>query len=530
MMQAILQCLPLLADILGRAYGITVEVGGTEAFTNGRVIRLPSLPAAGDATFLGLVRGYIDHEAAHVRHTDFSVIGLAGMTPLEKHVWNIFEDWRVETALAASYPGCKRNFEWLIRHLFLQQHSHSRPPAYAVLGWLLLTVRSWSVPDLDQRCQDEAALIDGQWPGLRLQLETILTSMRGHCPDSFACADYARQVVTCLADAARNPKPKRKAVGPPEPSGPGIITGNAVGKSEGSSQDGPFGVLGAGADLQAMIDAKDDDLPADFGQVLRQSLNSGAATIGRSSVATIGNKGVSALSATDLAEIQHITAGLRARFHGLFQATRLVRQAPSRRGRLDPHRLHGVATHDPRVFLTLRRKPAINTAVHILLDASGSMDKRIKLAGQCCHAVGQALMQTGVSVGLTAFPGREQNSVVPILRHGDRLHANFLVDAGGMTPLSEALWWVMQRLVTLSEERRIVLIVTDGTPDNFTAVVDTIAKAKALGIEIHGLGIDAPEVHRILPLTSRSIATLPELPEAMFSMLESVLTNQGGTP
>jgi len=178
------------------------------------------------------------------------------------------------------------------------------------------------------------------------------------------------------------------------------------------------------------------------------------------------------------------------------------------------------------VFLTHRRKPAINTAVHILLDASGSMDKRIKLAGQCCHAVAQALSLTGVSVGLTAFPGRAQNSVVPILRHGDRLHRNFVVDAGGMTPLSEALWWVMQRLFTLSEERRIVLIVTDGTPDNFTAVVDTIAQAKALGIEVHGLGIDAPEVRHILPLTSRNITALTDLPAAMFSMLEGVLIGQ----
>ena len=50
--QSILHCLPLLADVLGRAYGVAVEIGGSEAFTTGRVIRLPSLPATGDATFL----------------------------------------------------------------------------------------------------------------------------------------------------------------------------------------------------------------------------------------------------------------------------------------------------------------------------------------------------------------------------------------------------------------------------------------------------------------------------------------------
>lgn len=83
MTNTILQCLPLLADILGRAYGVVVEVGGDTAFTTGRVIRLPSLPASGDAVFLGLVRGYIDHEAAHVRHTDFGAMNQAVMSPLK---------------------------------------------------------------------------------------------------------------------------------------------------------------------------------------------------------------------------------------------------------------------------------------------------------------------------------------------------------------------------------------------------------------------------------------------------------------
>ena len=530
MTEAILKCLPLLADILGRAYGVSVEIGGSEAFTTGRVIRLPSLPAASDATFLGLVRGYIDHEAAHVRHTDFSVMALASMTPLETHVWNIFEDWRVEDKLAATYPGCRWNFHWLIRHLFLRPPSQPRPSAEAVLGWLLLTVRSWSVPELVPQCRDEGDQLDHLWPGLRSRLETILTTMQGRCPDSFACVDYARQVVQCLADAARNPKPKRKAAGPPEPSGPETISGNSAGHQEGASQDAPSAVPGAPPDLQALIDAKEHHLPADFGQVLRQSLHSGAATIGRCAVATIGTKAITPLSAKDLSEIDQVTAGLRARLHGLLQATKLVRQAPSRRGRINPRQVHGIAIGDPRVFLTHQRRPAINTAIHILLDASGSMHSRIHLAGQCCHAVAQALSLTGISVGVTAFPGNQPDTVVPILRHGERVHANFVVDAGCMTPLAEALWWVLQRLAALPEDRRIVLIVTDGTPDDFGAVVDTIAKAKALGVEVHGLGIDAPEVRHILPLTSRSIATLPELPGAMFSMLESVLTNQGGTP
>ncbi len=89
--KAILQSLPLLASVLGKSYGVRVEIGGNQAFTNGSVIQLPSLPAEFDNKFTGLVRGFLDHESAHIRETDFSV--LQGMTPLEKNIWNIFEDW-----------------------------------------------------------------------------------------------------------------------------------------------------------------------------------------------------------------------------------------------------------------------------------------------------------------------------------------------------------------------------------------------------------------------------------------------------
>ncbi len=232
MTQEILQCLPLLADILGRAYGVAVEIGGTEAFTTGRVIRLPSLPAASDPTFLGLVRGYIDHEAAHIRHTDFEAMTRAAVTPVEKHIWNIFEDWRVEARLVEIFPGSGQNFRWLIRHLFQQPSAEMRPPAYLVLDWLLLTVRSWSVPELAPQCQEVATRINRLWPGLHLRLEPILAAMQDHCPDSMACLDYARQVVRTLSSIPPDPAPRRRSAPPSASRQRAEAHGDAMGQRD----------------------------------------------------------------------------------------------------------------------------------------------------------------------------------------------------------------------------------------------------------------------------------------------------------
>jgi hypothetical protein len=522
MTQEILQCLPLLADILGRAYGVAVEIGGTEAFTTGRVIRLPSLPAASDPTFLGLVRGYIDHEAAHIRHTDFEAMTKAAVTPLEKHIWNIFEDWRVEARLAEIFPGSGQNFHWLIRHLFQQPPAETRSSAYVILDWLLLTVRSWSVPELAPQCQEVAGRIDRLWPGLHLRLEPILAAMQDHCPGSMACLDYARHVVRTLSSISTDPVSRRRSAPPSATRKREEDHGDAMGQRDMPAAEvcaSPAAIT----DLQSLVSATATELPEDLGQFLKRSIASEPTQLGRTAVAAISTKPVSPLSQQDLLEIERVTAGMRARLQGLLQATRLIQRRPSRRGKIDPRRLHAVTIGSQRVFLTSEPKPAINTAVHILLDSSSSMRTRIRLASQCCHVVAQALSQIGISVGVTAFPGERHASVAPLLRHGDRVHSDFLIDAGGGTPLSEAGWWVLQQLARLPEARKIVLIVTDGCPDNVTTTSEAIRAAEAIGIEVYGLGIDAPQIAQILPSSSKNIYSLQQLPSALFAMLQHAL-------
>ncbi|NHZ45289.1 hypothetical protein [Nitratidesulfovibrio liaohensis] len=109
--RAVMRSLPLVASVLGRKCGVTVTIGGTEAYTDGSVIHLPALPVDAPDTFLALARGYIDQEAAHLRDTDFAALKAANLTPLEHHVWNIIEDWRVENRLVAAFPGCRGNFD-----------------------------------------------------------------------------------------------------------------------------------------------------------------------------------------------------------------------------------------------------------------------------------------------------------------------------------------------------------------------------------------------------------------------------------
>ena len=53
----ILNCLPLLASVLGKRYGVEVVIDGDTACTDEHTIYLPSLPLDSDESLLVQVRG-----------------------------------------------------------------------------------------------------------------------------------------------------------------------------------------------------------------------------------------------------------------------------------------------------------------------------------------------------------------------------------------------------------------------------------------------------------------------------------------
>ena len=172
----VLNCLPLLASVLGKQYGVQVSIGGTKACTNGKVIMLPSLPLDSDAELLATVRGFLDHEAAHVRHTDFASLDAAHLDNVTHHFLNSIEDWRVENRLATLYPGCRQNLRWLIRKHFVEGDAGagSDDPALAVLNYVLLSVRAWDVPEVEPKSQVCKEVIQQDFPGLLERMDGIL--------------------------------------------------------------------------------------------------------------------------------------------------------------------------------------------------------------------------------------------------------------------------------------------------------------------------------------------------------------------
>jgi uncharacterized protein YegL len=95
---------------------------------------------------------------------------------------------------------------------------------------------------------------------------------------------------------------------------------------------------------------------------------------------------------------------------------------------------------------------------HILLDSSGSMHgSSIFMASEACFAIASALHDfKGINLGVTMFPGHTDQMVAPILRHNEKMHSRFGMDASGCTPMDAALWWILQQIHPLTEPRKMV--------------------------------------------------------------------------
>ena len=593
----LLQALPIVAAAYGRKFGVKVQVGGTQASTDGKTIRLPEIRDTPVATTLAW--GYLTHEAAHVRFTDMAVYRVTAMThPLVNTVLNILEDVRIENAILGPYPGSVKTLdatlEWLVREGRTKAATEGDSPARVLTAFLLTMLR--------YRVRRQAVLKDLAAESERVLRKTFparfvhrLLGLLAAVPglDSTAStADLAERIVALVEQEAPEPPPPSAprpdddgageqtpddeagagdpapgdedaagdqapgddgpagdeepgdddaagdeepgdadVVGDQEPGDDDAAGDQAPGDDDAAEDQEPGGTDADGRSaLRAILAAGEDDLPEDLFAVVAAALNAqrvGTCTPLLPSVEDY--EGDPALGQTRLAAVKGESAKLAARLQGLVQAHDMAKTRTARRGRaLSTRHLHRAAVGDDRIFQRTDQRMTPNTAVHLLIDLSGSMAggaDRIALDAAMSLALALEPMR-GVSCAVTAFPslGGEADTVTRITSHGERVAARagaFVQHARGGTPMTGALWYAAADLLARQEERRVILTLTDGAPDDWGSASAMVIRAGAAGIEMIGVGI-ATSVDRLFPVAVQ-IASVAELKGELFRMAERLL-------
>jgi len=541
--------LPIVAAAYGEKFGVKVLIQGQDAFTDGERIVIPTANPD-DPHYQQIAWGYLAHEAAHIRHTNFDMVQKASSKPIRKALLNIIEDVRIENELAKDYPGTRRSISQVIEYMVdTQQMSvpEQLEPASNLQAWLLFRLRCHflgqkALTPLYQAVDERVRQL---FPAAAMsRLSAMLTAV----PSLASTGEVLKLVdaiVAMLEEESRPPQDESDA-----------DSGNDIGQDasndSNNSSDSQTPETGSSATGDAAETGDSDN--SDQADNLRQALGASAAQFEPDTFAQVaevlseqaeGHQGVSPLSLPQAEQAMlgdeailtlsaSESAQIRARLRGMVQSSQDNRNHAKRHGlRVATHRLAASQAGESRLFIQRQPRIAPNAAVHLLVDISGSMGKPIgegnrkyfHVANEAALALAMALEGIpGVVPAVSYFPGIHQEVSIALLPKQSVRHraACFDQKPRGCTPMAQAMWFAANSLLAQKQKRKLMIVLTDGDPDDWAATHDIVDRCRRSGFELLGIGIQTRSVEKFFP-QSIVINDVKDLKRELFEVTQQLL-------
>ena len=455
------------SSIFGRKKDVKVVFKGDGAATNGSTVYLPSIAHEKDVdTDTQMVmRGYVDHEAGHVRHSDMPLIidkygqWEAEGKPLLKGLHNAIEDMWLEKRVMREYAGSGKNIAATASSCnseFVNTAEAGKPELnnWACVGPLAIT---WEgrreyegITHVDE-CLD---MID---PELAARVKGWVSEIDGcdSTADNIALAEKVYAEIKAKAKKEKEDgkgEPDERPVGPeggdgegesaerdadadgdergddsePETGEDSEDTGDADGDTGEDGEDGDGEGDGEGAsetDEADEVEPWSTDLKSGLDAKLRAVKLTGSDVKQYRPYTTDNDKvlhrldgssdrasrmlakGNLRLYKTDVNQMRDTVSVMGRKLSRAFMAKRNRDWDGGREyGRLDSRRLVAAVGGATHVFKQRSESTDVETAVQILCDMSGSMrNSRIKMARQVAIALCETLERTTVAYELLGY-------------------------------------------------------------------------------------------------------------------------------
>lgn len=568
----LLNAYPIVAAHYGEKFGVNVITGAARAETNGDTIRLPAV--SDDYPNKDVLWGYLTHEAAHVRYTDFAVWNAVPESEsFRLSLLNVLEDVRIEDAIMSRFPGVRMDLDATVA--YMKESNRFRTvtakdePARILQATLLYRLRNAVLQQDTADLADcaERALQSVFPAGVHTRLGLLMR--RASTTRSTAdCLQLTDDILKMLEEEAAKEEEKSSETKNSEkqdqdetdessgsgesdktddqgeqlqdaadgsgstdtPSESSDSSGDGAADSTSETQESPQ--LAA---IKAALNAGDDDLDEDAFASLAQELNQEAENCSSGDYATVPVSrevdGDAILGRQLLQTVQSTTSKLRSQLMGLVQAHQRSKESVKRHGRkLSTKRLTRIVCGDTRIFTRREDRLKANTAVHILTDLSGSMaGQPEEVARESSLSIALALESIpGVNPAVTYFCGFGGTPVLSAVKHGESVRRSadkFACFAHGGTPMAEGIWHAAFQLSKQTEPRKVVVVITDGDPNNANASHKVIELCERSGIECIGIGIQHRNVSRFFR-RHIVIDSVDELRTTLFKLMRDTLTTE----
>jgi hypothetical protein len=519
--------LGILAAMLAGQFDLRVRVENIPTFAVGKDEKGPVLFVSASLSGIEdvrvdevstMLRGALAHECVgHLPFTDMDAPRPAGLLG---SIANVLEDLRIESLAPSAYPGARRILADMVAELESDRHRFWSPdkakgPENAILLYVLRQCRAEQLgqplrPAWTQTFRDRAVEAYGEGT-VRQALDMARQAIAQ--PDTPSIITLAQQLLDLLKQSVQQPQQQ------PQPQPP----------SSGDDDQGDQGEQSSG-----------DDQGSDQSESPASSGDDGGAPDEESPESCAGAKQGSARSIDENLEInaspedyikdamgnilkrgavrqekdysgQEVISGpiqtpaVAHRLRGSLQRALASLRDDEEDAMTDHGRLHlgalidAVATKRSHAQIFIEDGAVgegIDTALYLMVDQSGSMDKIKDFALMTVQAIGEACGQFE-GQGLEFMAGyfddylrHIKNASQSWASSRGRATARYLPGSGTCWP--ESATAALRRLVQSKRRRKVLLTITDGDLGN--ARDTAINSAKMAGIELAFVGIDAQAI------------------------------------
>lgn len=531
---AFIRSLPITAKSLADKFGVNVCFEGNAVpHTDGSTIVLPILSEESTLGDKEVFLGFLIHECAHVRLTDFRSLPPTGLANLFSAT-NMLEDCRIEEITCKNFFGA----------IYLLNKAHLKSVegweyerlnnVTLMLVWAMMFIKtklSIFFPKFTNLESVLGNILETRLPGLKARAEALLTK-------EFASADTTHKIgelAQKLLDLYETDKKERAE----EKKSDSARSSKEAGKSGAQNSDKPK----SGKHKIEVIEDTPLDISRKFKQLAVQSAEKFSTEHKRPAIMLANESAArikdtlrsSSPESTNLfrQKALGLTQGLRRGLESLIQTQSMQNLGNGRNGRrLDFGNLNKLSTWDMRIFRSPILLKSKRTIVHILLDRSGS---KTKDDAQMAKIAAYALLETldripQTKAQLSAFPAITKDTgrvtVVP-LGEKPRTFASIIqgLSTFGYTPFVTAMEEVRSVLATQEADKKIVLVITDGM---FSEADSEVEKLRASfdkdGIRTGAIGIKTEgNLLMFFGKNFECVESISRLPGAVFSLAKKLM-------
>ncbi len=572
----------------------------TTACTDGKEIILPAIPDNLEFTHEEVLtmRGLLDHEAGHVRHTNFDAVQKFSKTQSEQafSIANTLEDIRLEKLVMEEYPGSVKNFKGMRESIGEKELEFvsNNPDVFTTITAPAVQNAIIRAGTLDYAGKPNEKMFDLLPDRFKAWGKKFSDEAKA-CQSTEEILNLALAVERLLEESEKNKKPDPMDDEKKEGSGEGL-DGNpedfkfdkngdfTEGKSSGKGKEGKELVDSQGNKmLEGPIEAVTKNLRGKIDQFMKSEKASGDnyrvmttrydEVFSKKSVNTRSDYRKLQMEKSSAVEYEKVKGQLGGLVNTMKAKLRRALMAKESRdwdfgrefGKLDTKRLVVGSLGAPTVYKQRKDRMELDTAVHFLIDLSGSMSgSKVRVARDATIAFAECLEGTQISYQISGFDnggdgdwrdlyrgaersGKVFHRVEPLnifkfKEFGESLQlakgpiSTIHEAASGNNSDRDAILWAYHELMGRPEKRKILFVLSDGQPANAMCNVHEYGRGpliKALksaidecgqnGVECVGVGILTEHVKDIYP-KSVSISNVNDLSGAIFTQLSNLLT------